>query len=347
MSATDSRLEMKKRNKFFRMTDAKAFYILIAPFIAMFLFIRVFPFVWGMYMSMTNFSGFNQPSFVGFENYMNLFRLITESGTRENIALMSTLAIAAVQVPLTMFVGLGLALLLNQNIKGDGFFRTVYYIPSIIPGVVAVLMWRILLNQNGGLINIIIDFFRYTGYDHVPINWFDFDNIRSALYFILAWTAGAGVLTYLAALKNVPLELYESAAIDGAGAWRRFYRITLPMLTPVIFFNLINAFIAGFQIFGQPVMLAGFGGGVLTGQPDRPIYTYVVHIFQEIFVRRRFGYGLAMTWVLFFGSIIVTRVIFWSSKFWVFYETDTSGGKKKKKRKRKEKNEEGAVLNGR
>jgi len=151
---------------------------------------------------------------------------------------------------------------------------------------------------------------------------------------MLIWSAGSGVLTYLAALKDVPQELYESAAIDGANGWRRFYRITLPMLTPVIFFNLINGFIAAFQIFTQPSLLAATGGATLVNTPIRPIYTYVVQIMQEVFLNRRFGYGLSMVWVLFAVSIVVTRLTFWSSKFWVYYETDTvDSGKKKIKKK--------------
>ena len=411
MSLEQGRIETKKRNEFFKMTDTKAFYILIFPFIAMVLLIRVVPFIWGIDLSFTNFSGFNLETvaYVGFDNYLGFFR----DDTLLNVAIPSTLFIASFAMPIGLLVGLGLALLLNQKIKGDGFFRTVYYIPSIIPGVVTVLLWRILLNQHGGLVNVIIrlfqpsefpvlvsmlpeffgqlseayypafidmaNFFYYVGdqsavyvgsiIEHfsygsasyipadqitnyfrnymypTPINWFNLENIRYSLFFILVWVGGAGVLTYLAALKNVPNELYESAAIDGARSWSRFYKITLPMLTPVIFFNLINGFIGAFQIFAQPIMLAGFGGaGALTGRPPNPIYTYVVHIFQEIFVARRFGYGLALVWILFFASIIVTRIIFWSSKYWVFYEADAKASKKKKKRKNAGK---GAVLDGR
>jgi multiple sugar transport system permease protein len=299
------------------------FYILISPFIAMLFLMKLFPFIWGVVMSFTNFTGFNYDNlkFIGFHNYE---RVVTDNFVIQS--LQATAVIGLITVPMGLFISFALALLLNSAKKGVGIFRTVYYFPSIIPVVATGLMWRVLFNNDGGAFNELLSVFGFA-----PINWLGMDWCRQSLIIFMAWSSGGGILTYLAALKSVPKELYESASIDGANGLQKLLKITIPVLTPVIFFNLVNGLIAAWQIFGQPIFLAANAGSLLS-VPYKPNYVYLVHVYQQIFVNQRFGYGLSMIWMLFIFSIVCTRVIFYTSKYWVFYENESGGDRVKKKK---------------
>jgi ABC-type sugar transport system permease subunit len=319
---SDNPLPLKSRFNF-RTKEAIMFYILISPFILMLFLMKLFPFIWGIIMSFTNYTGFNYDNlkFIGFNNYERVF---TDNFALES--LQATAVIGIITVPLGLFISFALALLLNSKKKGVGIYRTIYYFPSIIPVVATGLMWRVLFNNNGGVFNELLGLF---GID--PINWLGLEWCRTSLIIFMAWSAGSGILTYLPALKGVSNDLYESASIDGANGMQKLFKITIPMLTPVIFFNLVNGLIAAWQLFGQPVFLAGEGS--MLSVPYEPNYVYLVHVYQQIFVNQRFGYGLSMIWLLFVFSIIGTRLVFYTSKYWVFYENDTDAPRGKKKRK--------------
>jgi len=311
----------------YRRREILAFYILIFPFISMLFAVRVFPLVWGFVMSLTNFTGWNLNSltFVGLDNFLRMSR-----DPFLGDAVKSTLIIVAFMVPVQTFISFSYALLLNNDLKGSGFYRAVFYMPAILPIVVTTMVWKLMFTFNGGVISNILLFFGLN-----PINWLGVTYQRSALFIMLMWSGGTGLLTYLAGLKNIPIELYESATIDGAGAWKKFLRITLPSVTPVLFFNVVNGMVASFQIFQQPVLLAqGRGEQSLAIVPAPNNYTYVVHAFQQFFQQMRFGYGFALIWVLFIVSVVVTRVIFYSQRYWVHYETDVDNIEKKKEKKR-------------
>lgn len=311
----------------FKQREAITFYILISPFIIMLFLLKVFPFVWGVVMSLSNYTGYNYDKikFIGFNNYLRIFS--------DNFAIQSlsaTLVIGLITVPLTLIVSLLLAVLLNTKIKGTGIFRTIFYFPSIIPFVATGLMWRILYNTNGGAFNTLL------GYIGVaPINWLGQDWCRRSLIIYMMWGAGGGILTYLAGLKGISQELYEAAEIDGANSFQKFIKITLPLLTSVIFFNLVNGLIAAWQLFGQPIFLAANAGSLLA-IPYRPNYVYLVHVYQQIFVNQRFGYGLSLVWILFVFSILCTRIVFTSSRYWVYNEYDELKSEKNNRRKKKE-----------
>jgi multiple sugar transport system permease protein len=311
----------KRKPMNFKKKEALLFYGFISPFLLMLVVLRLIPFGWGIVMSFTNYTGFNLDSFkfVGFKNYIRVF-----TDSYASSSLLTTLGIGVVIVPATLIIALSLALLLNNNIKGVGIFRTIYYFPSIIPAVATGLMWRMIYNKDGGLLNTMLAKF---GVD--PINWLGLDWCRTSLYVYMLWGAGGGILTYLAALKGVPAELYESASIDGANSFQKLTKITIPMISSVIFFNLVNGLIAAWQIMYQPVFLAGMG---LLSVPYEPNYTYLVHVYQQIFTSQRFGYGLAMIWVIFALSIILTRTTFYTSKFWVYNENETENIKPKRRK---------------
>lgn len=317
-------LEPKSRINF-RTKEAITFYILISPFIVMLFLMKLFPFVWGVFMSFTNYTGFNYDNLknIGFDNYE---RVLTDNFAIQS--LQATAVIGLITVPMGLLLSFGLALLLNSNKKGVGLFRTIYYFPSIIPVVATGLMWRILFNNDGGAFNELLGLFGIA-----PVNWLGMEWCRRALIIFMAWSAGGGILTYLAALKGVSNDLYESASIDGANGFQKLFKITIPILTPVIFFNLVNGLIAAWQLFAQPIFLAANAGSLLA-VPYEPNYVYLVHVYQQIFVNQRFGYGLSMIWLLFIFSIVCTRLVFYTSKFWVFYENETGSERVKKNKKK-------------
>ncbi len=289
---------------------AIAFYVMTAPWLVVFLAFGLFPLLFGLYLSFTNYFGFNLDdlSFVGFSNYLSVFRDRDAIG-----ALKQTFIFALINIPLGTSIAFTLALLLNNNTKGTGVFRTIFYIPSIVPAIVTTMMWKnILFTGNGGMLDRLLKIFGLG-----PIPWLGYDYALMSLIIMSSWGAGGGILIYLAGLKGVPDELYESAAIDGANYLQRLRTITMPLMTPVIFFNVIMGIIGALQQYLQPILLAG---DQLLARPIKPIYLYVVHAFQQIFANQRFAYGMALLWVLFVITLVLTIVVFKTSKYWVFYE---------------------------
>ena len=323
--------QVKRKGMSFRKKEAVAFYILISPFILMLFVAKIIPVGWSLIMSFTNYTGWNLDTFVftGINNYLRMPRdpFLAD-------AVKSTLIIVSFMVPMQIVVSFSYALLLNNDLKGSGIYRAVFYMPAILPIVVTALMWKLMFNFNGGVISNVL---LMLGIE--PVNWLGIPHQRKALFIMLVWSGGSGMLTYLAGLKNIPIELYEAATIDGAGSFRKFLRITLPTITPVLFFNFVNGMVASFQIFQQPVILAqARGDSSLAIVPAPNNYTFLVHTFQQFFQQQRFGYGLALIWVSFIVSISFTRLIFYSQRYWVHYETDVDdlAVKREKKRLRRE-----------
>lgn len=291
--------------------EAMLFYILVFPFVTLFIAIKLVPFFNGLYLSMTNYTGYNYDrlNWVGINNYQ---RVLTDA--QAMAALGRTFLIGLLTIPAGLAIGLGCALLLNKARKGLGVFRTLIYLPSIVPTVAAGLMWRIIFNTNAGLLNTILGVFGVE-----KILWLGYDHIRAALIIMMLWSSTGTLLLNLAALQGIPVELYESAALDGANGWAKFSRITIPMISPILFFNLLMGIINGLQLYGQVVLLAPDGSNGILSIPLRPTYTYMVHAYQQILGYSRFGYGLAMMWVLVFVIAILIVVVMRSQKYWVFY----------------------------
>jgi multiple sugar transport system permease protein len=193
-------------------------------------------------------------------------------------------------------------------------FRTLYYLPSIVPGAAAIVAWKIIIDQNNGLLNGLISIWR----PGTAIGWLS-HYAMIGMTIIAVWSGlGSGMVIFLAGLQGVPDELVEASRIDGANGLQVLRYITLPLLTPVIFFQLIMGLIGAFSQLNLPLLLVNVG---LSGQgavPSREIYLYMIHAYTQIFTSQRYGYGTALLWILFVIVLIFTMIIFWSSKFWVY-----------------------------
>jgi multiple sugar transport system permease protein len=241
--------------------------------------------------------------FLGVANYTNLFHdpLFLKS-------LKVTATYAFVSVPLGVIVALGVAMLLNQKIVGLSVWRTVYYMPSLISGVAVSVLWLQIFNPRMGLINGLLARFGIKG----PAWIFDSNWALPSLIIMSLWGVGATMLLYLAGLQGIPTELYEAAEIDGAGKVRKFVNITIPMLTPTIFFNSLIGLIAAFQLFTQAMVMTG-------GGPNNATLTMVLFLYRKAFQQTRFGYASAVAWILFAIIIVFTVLYVRFSDRWVFY----------------------------
>ena len=294
------------------------FYTMVSPWLIGFILLGVFPLIVGVLTSFTNYDGLNFDSYkwVGFGNYTR--------GIFDDpdviFSLKRTVVWGMLNLPLWLIISFSLAMILNQNVKGRGLFRTVFYLPSLIPITAAVTAWRIILERNFGMLNYLIS--QIAG-EPVAIGWLS-DYAMPGMTMIAVWGGlGAGMVIFLAGLQGIPTALLEAAHIDGANTWQSFRHVTLPLMTPVIFFQLILGLIGAFQQLNLPLVLTRVG--ITTASvPPRPIYLYMIHTYQQIFVSGRFGYGTALLWLLFVGVLLLTGIVFWTQKYWVYY--DSPGG---------------------
>jgi multiple sugar transport system permease protein len=299
-----------------------AFYLFISPWLIGFVLLGVIPLILGFLTSLTNYDGLNFANlkFIGLDNYA---RALKDSEVL--FAFKQTIYWLFTNLPAWMILSFILALILNQAIKGRGIFRTLYYLPSIVPGAAAILAWKIILDKNNGLLNGVISLFT-PGFAK---GWLS-DYALAGMTIIAVWSGlGAGMVIFLAGLQGIPDELVEASRIDGANSLQVFRHITLPLMTPVIFFQLIMGLIGAFAQLNLPLLLVNVG---LTGSgavPSRQIYLYMINAYYEIFTSRRYGYGTALLWMLFIGVLILTGVVFWTSKFWVYEEATVAEGEKK------------------
>ncbi|OPA74237.1 spermidine/putrescine ABC transporter permease [Paenibacillus selenitireducens] len=290
-------------------TSRKSFltgFLFASPWIIGFLVLGLFPFVMSFYYSMTDYDLFQPPKWVGLDNYIAIFQ-------DENFykSLKNTLFMAFIAVPINLIACLLVALMLNMKVKGIAIFRTVFYLPSVIPAVAGAMLWSWILNPQYGLLNIIL---RALGLPD-PSWLTDPAFTKPSLILMGFWGAGAGALIFLAALQGVPRMFHEAAEIDGANAWDRFRHITLPALSPVTLFQLIMGLIGAFQIFTESfILMGGSNGG-----PDQSMLFYAVNVYQEAFSFLHMGYASALAWVLFVIVVLITIVIFKTSMRWVYY----------------------------
>lgn len=295
---------------------AIAFYLFISPWLLGLLLLWIVPLLVGFLMSLTNYDGLNlnRLSFVGLNNYMRAFQ---DPDVR--FAFVRTLLWNVINVPLWLVVSFGLALLMNQSIRGRGLWRTLLYLPSVIPPVGVAWIWKIFLERNYGLLNGLISLI-------IPGSatlWLGADNALLSLSVIACWTGlGTGMIIFLAGLQNIPIELDEAARIDGASTRNVFRYITLPLMSPIILFQLILGLISGFQAFAVPILM--FGQGKMDATVPRSVYLYMVHTYQQIFVFQRYGYGAALLWLLFIVIVGITVIVFKTSHFWVYEENSAT-----------------------
>ena len=281
-------------------------YLFIAPWLIGFLVFTLGPFIQSFYLSFTRYNIVQPPKFIGLANYrMMLFddELFWKS-------LWVTIRFALCSVPIVLVVGVLLALLLNSNVKGIAAFRTIFYLPSIIPTVATTSIFMWILNPQVGMVNQILDLIGIKG----PAWLSDPTWTPWSLVFMSVWGAGGSMVIYLAGLKDIPTYLYEAATLDGAGPIQKLKAVTLPMLSPVIFFNLVMGIIGTFQYFTQAFMISKGQGG-----PEDSTMFYALYMFQRSWKYMDMGYGSAMAWVLFVIIILITAVIFRSHTRWVHY----------------------------
>jgi len=288
--------------------EAATGYALIMPWVLGFLIWTAFPIIASLYLSFTDYNVIQSPKWVGLKNYIRIFTKDIDFWP----AIRITVMYAFFSVPLGITGSLLVAVLLNTDIRGLGLYRTIYYLPSILPAVATALLWRWVFNPDAGLLNNLLQPILRL-FNMSPPNWFgDARFVLPAFIIISLWgIAGSNMVIFLAALKNVPRHLYEAAEIDGANAWARFRSVTLPMITPVIFLQLVMGVIGALQIF----TVAAF----IRATPAAGKFMNVL-IYQAGFQQFRMGYASALAWILFALIMALTLLVFQSSESWVYYE---------------------------
>lgn len=281
--------------------------LFISPWLIGFLILTLYPIAASAYYSLTRYDVISPPEFVGLGNYVDLF-------TKNPLfwqAVGNTLYYAAIAIPLNICIAIGVALLLNLEVRGRSVYRTIFFLPSIVPDIAAAMLWAWILNPQFGLANAML---KSLGLP--TIGWLTDPNwSKPSLILINAWAFGGSVVIFLAALQDIPRQLYEAADLDGANAWVRTRYITLPMLTPVIFFNLINGIIGAFQYFTNAYVITGGSGG-----PAGSTTFYALLLYRNAFSYFKMGYASAMAWILFAAVFVMTLLLFKSSGRWVYYE---------------------------
>lgn len=288
--------------------------LFISPWIAGFLLLTVYPIGASLFYSFTDYTALNPRfHFIGIDNFRDL--LTDDPNFWTSVA--NTLYFAAVSLPVNLFVGISLALMLNQKVRGLSIYRTIYYLPTLVPAVASSVLWAWILNPQFGVVNMIIEgiagAFGVTGF--VAPGWLSDPNwAKPSLVIMNTWGAGVAVIIYLAALQDIPEHLYEAAEIDGASGFQKIRNITMPLLTPAIFFNLVIGLINTFQYFTQAYVIYQGRGGPL----DSALF-YAMLLYLQAFQFFKMGYASAMAWMLFVVVVGVTLVVFVTSGRWVFY----------------------------
>jgi len=287
-------------------------YLAISPWIIGFLVFVFGPIVASLVLSFHKWNLLKPAQWVGLTNYKSMVSdpLFWQS-------LKVTFIYAVVSVPLGLVTALLVALLLNQKIKGLAFFRTVFYLPSVMPTVAVSLIWMWMYNPKFGILNFLIKKAGgLLGLNLEGPEWlYSTTWVLPALILMSFWGIGGGMLIFLAGLKNIPEQLYEAALVDGAGAWQRFRKITIPMLSPTIFFLLVTGTIGAFQVFTQAFVMT-------EGGPLNASMFFVLYLYMQGFRWFRMGYASALAWVLVLIILALTILIFKSSSLWVYYEAD-------------------------
>lgn len=277
----------------------------ISPWIIGFIAFTIYPLLASLYYSFTDFSLFGSPQLIGLANYSRLF-----ADPKFTKSMTNTLVFLAAIVPASIIVALLLALLLNNNTRGNAIYRTVIYMPSVVPAVAAAMLWMWILNPQWGLLNAGL---RVIGVQGPP--WLSSPKwTKPSLLLITLWTIGSDMILYLAGLQEIPIDYYEAASLDGASPLQKVFRITIPLITPIMFFHLINAFIWAFNYFTTPYTISGG-----TGEPAGSLLFYSLYLYQNAFSYLKMGYASAMAWLLFVLVLICTIIILKTSKGWVHY----------------------------
>ena len=284
------------------------FYLFTSPWIAGFVLFMMGPILASLFLGFTDYDGFQPPQWVGASNFLRLFK---DPLFWRSLSVSATYALLS--VPLNLGLGLVIALLMNQPLRGISVFRTVYYMPAVISGVAASMLWMWVFHPDFGILNTGLRFFGIKG----PSWIWDPHWALPSIVIMSIWGVGGSMLVNLGGLQGIPTALYEAAEIDGASGWHRFVKITLPMLSPVIFYNLVTGIIGALQIFTQGYVMTG-------GGPNNATLFYVLYLYRNGFEWFRLGIASAMAWLFFLILIGLTLIVFRSSPLWVYYEGEES-----------------------
>lgn len=294
---------MKRKKK----NDAKYFWFFISPWIIGFLAFTLIPMLYSFVISFSNWNGHSAINFTGIQNYINIFTLDRTFG----LALKNTFYYIIVSVPLNTVVSIFLATLLNKRLPGSNLFRGIFYLPTICTGVAMYITWTYLFDGTNGIINALLAKIGIEGH-----NWLgEISTAMPSIIFMEMFNIGTAMTIILAGLQDVPSDFYEAADLDGANGFQKFFKITFPMITPVIFFNVLMAIIKGLQIFTQPYVMT-------QGGPAQSTYVYGLYLYSTAFTYGKFGYASALAWVLFVIIAVITLLIMKTSNFWVFYREE-------------------------
>jgi multiple sugar transport system permease protein len=305
-AGVERRPQAAARNKNFKQNNL-AGYLFISPWLIGFILFLLIPMAISLWLAFTDYDVLGDWQFIGLDNFVRMFT----KDIRYGRSLMATIKYVVFSVPLRLIFALGIAMLLNTKRRGVYWYRAAYYVPSVIGGSIAVaVMWRQLFGADG-FVNGVAELLGFA-----PVNWLgNPDTAIWTLILLAVWQFGSPMLIFLAGLRQIPQEMYEAAEIDGATGWDKFWRITLPMLTPIIFFNVVLQTIGGFKVFTQAFIITG-------GQPLDTTLFYSLYLYQRAFTSYQMGYAAAMAWIMLLIIAVLTAINFKLSTRWVYYETD-------------------------
>jgi multiple sugar transport system permease protein len=277
-----------------------------SPWLLGLLIFWIYPTLASAYYSFTKFNAVQSPTWIGLANYIDLFTNDQDFWK----AVYNTLYFAVVSIPLAIICSFGLAMMLNAKIRFQTVYRTIYFLPTLVPEVALALVWVYLFTPGTGLVNIPFDWLGVRGPCWLTCEaW-----ARPTLVLLALWIIGQQVILYLAGLQDVPQDLYDAADVDGANFWHKFRHVTVPIMTPVVFFHLVTSVIGALQFFTIPFIMTGG-----TGFPGGSTLFYSIYLYKTAFQYFTMGYASAMAWLLFMVTLVITLIIFRTSRLWVFY----------------------------
>ena len=285
--------------------------LFISPWLIGFLGLQIYPIGYSFYLSLTEYSGFGRAAFIGIKNFIFIFKDPLIITTVKN-----TLYYTLLSVPIGILVAVILALCMNQKVREVSVYRAILYLPSILPAFALVFVWLIFTNAQFGLLNQM-----FISMGLPVIDWIGNPKFTKPSLVILAqFGAGGPALIFLASLRSIPKDLYESASIDGAGVFKKFFTITLPMLTPLILYQIIMGLSAGLQVFTQAYIISGGARGGTVGSQNS-LYFYVLYIWQNAFKYSRMGYASSLSVLFFAVSVVIAFAVFRWGRSWVNYDS--------------------------
>jgi multiple sugar transport system permease protein len=284
----------------------RAAYLFLLPWFVGLALVTIGPMAASLALSFTRYNLLSPPKFIGLDNFARMLE-----DPRLHTSLWVTFQYVFISVPLQLALALVLAVALDRGLRGLAFYRSAFYLPSLLGASVAIaILWRQLFGVDG-LVNQVLGFFGIEGQGWIS----NPETALGTLMILNVWTFGAPMVIFLAGLRQIPVMYYEAASVDGASGWQQFWRITLPLLTPIIFFNLILQIIGAFQSFTQAFVVSGGTGGPV----DSTLF-YTLYLYQRGFTSLNMGYASAMAWLLLVIIAAFTALNFWASKYWVFYD---------------------------